>query len=390
MKKTIVIENAKSGQDKIGLVIEEDARIILPLYYLDNIESSCDITSLEKQKLKRLVKAWRKYQKRIENITIATDEVNKEFYNFDTALNIIEDFVNNGLYMEYEKIETYKRDGKIDFTKTIKKCKPIITNQGSIYLKYISHVKKVNDEEIIRNLQKIAVNSIAKEIGWLIGFNIQLPIENGVNVISKKSIYELNEARNSSFNSRKLKLIELLLKYIKSTGKENKAISSNLFVATAHHFWEAMVFKVFGNIHKTDINKIFYIRHTYKNINTNKNIKVLDPLKPDAIFMNSSNINVIDAKYYSRNNLPTNEDISKQFIYAAKAFKKYGNSYKYKNWFIIPTNSISEVSDYRVHFDRDINVGENNEYSPIQIFYANMEEVVSNYISNESMHSLLK
>lgn len=388
MNKYLSIENAKSGTDKIGLVVEEGTKFILPLFYLDAKKTTLtDILDSEKNKLKLIVKAWRKYQKSTENFVSSKGNDQSGYYNFDVAMSIVEDYVNNGIYLEYEKNSVLRRDGRVDFSKTIKKCKPLLTEQGSVYLEYITHIKKINDEEIIRNIQTIALNAISKEIGWLIGFSIRLPIEHGSHSINKRSVYALHEAKQTSFNTRKLVLIDLLLKYIKNTNKENSTLASNIFVGTAYSFWEEMVSKVFGNLSKREVNKLFYVRHAYKLKSTDKVTRVMDPLMPDAIFMNADNICVVDAKYYSQNNLPSNEDITKQFIYNAKAVKKYGDKFNYNNWFIIPTDQPTNVSDIEVIFDTQ--VSPTLDFAPIRILYANIEEVVYKYVSSDTMHSVI-
>jgi hypothetical protein len=386
MNSNLTIENAYSGLDRIGLVINEETKFILPLFYLDNKKIAFnEILKSEKQKLKLIVKAWRKYQRKKDNHVDSKGNDESEFYSFDVAISLVEDFVNNGLYIEFEKNNVYRRDGKIDFAKTIKKCKPLLTEQGPVYLKYISQVKKINDEEIIRNIQILALNAISKEIGWLIGFNIQLPLEYSSATNAKKALIELNAAKGTSFNTRKLMLIDLLIKYIRNTNKENSSIATNIFAGTAHTFWESMVFKVFGNITKKEINKKFYVRHAYRSKSSKKIVRVMDPLMPDAIYKDNSNISVIDAKYYSNNNLPSNDDISKQFIYFLKAFKSFGGDYNYNNWFIIPTSEDTKVVDLEVIFDKDAE--ETEELIPIKILYANTEEVVRKYVCESTMFS---
>lgn len=383
--KEIKFENANTGQDKIGLIVDDCTRFVLPLFYMDNKNTTnSEITNREKEKLKLIVKAWRKYQRKPENTVSASGDDKTEYYNFDVAISIVEDFVNNGIYIEFEKNNVYRKDGKIDFAKTIKKCKPLMTDQGSVYLTYISQIKKINDEEVIRSIQKISLNSISKEIGWLIGFNIQLPIDIGTTSITKKSLYDLNSARNTSFNTRKLMLIDLLMRYIKNTDKENSSLSTNIFAGTAHSFWEEMIIKVFGNLTKKEINKNFYVRHSYRVCSSKRVTRVMDPLMPDAIYKDDVNISVIDAKYYSEYNLPSNDDISKQFVYFAKAMRSFGEKFNYNNWFVIPTNNETRIVDLEVIFD--ISVDPVNEYSPIRILYANMEEVITKYVNDEYLY----
>lgn len=100
--------------------------------------------------------------------------------------------------------------GKIDFPRTIKKCRPIILDEGPLYLPYITRTKKIADEDLVRNTQILVLNDIAQRVGWLIGFNIHIPptgIKSGLN---KALISKLKMCKNNSYNTRKLKLIDFL------------------------------------------------------------------------------------------------------------------------------------------------------------------------------------
>lgn len=104
--------------------------------------------------------------------------------------------------------------GKIDFPRTIKKCRPTILDEGPLYLPYITRAKKIADENLVRNTQILVLNDIAKKVGWLIGFNIHIPpmgISAGLN---KSLISKLKVAKNNSYNTRKLKLIVFRLMMI--------------------------------------------------------------------------------------------------------------------------------------------------------------------------------
>jgi len=387
--KNIVIRTAENGQDYTGIKLGKDAnsytKIIVPKYYMPDMDKSIDaLTKDEKRKLKQLVKAWRKYQSRLKTKNNGEIEGTGINFDFDIVLKIVQDFLESGLYIEFERTEILSNVGKIDFPRTIKKCRPTILDEGPLYLPYITRAKKIADENLVRNTQILVLNDIAKKVGWLIGFNIHIPpmgISAGLN---KSLISKLKVAKNNSYNTRKLKLIDYLVQYIAMLdllGNDDR----NFFVSAVYKFWEDMIADIVGNVDHATLEKIFYIRHRYINKRTGaicKTPRDLNPLMPDAVFMKATNIIILDAKYYNKDSLPTNDDITKQFAYMRKAYGYYGKGYNYRNIFILPTDDSYHYSNREAVFDVDAHITRGDDLVPIEVMYLNVTEVICNYISS--------
>ena len=394
--KNVIIRTAETGQDYTGIKLGNDdcsdTEIIIPRYFMPEMKKPIEeLTKDEKRKLKLLAKAWKKYQTRLKtknNGEFQGDGIN---YDFDVAFRLVQDFLESGLYIEFERTEKLSNVGKIDFTRTIKKCKPIILDVGPLYLPYITRTKKIADEDLVRNTQVLVLNDIATKIGWLIGFNICIP-QAGINCSIKSSlITKLKMAKNNSYNTRKIKLIDYLIQYLTMldlVGNDDK----KLFVSVVYKFWEDMIADIVGNVDRSTLQNIFYIRHRYINKRTGAIYKMtrdINPLMPDSVYMEGNDITILDAKYYDKYSLPSNDDITKQFAYMRKAFGYYGSAYSYRNIFVMPTDDSYHYSNRVAIFDADPAISRTEDLIPIEVVYLNVGEVVNNYVISNNVSSVV-
>lgn len=382
----IEVLSAESGRDKIGLIFADNTQIIVPSYYFDiKKKKVSELSKEEKNKIKRIILAWQKYQKRNKDLNYGIVEGEEQFYDYDLALEIVQDFIENGLYVEFESINKIRRCGKIEFPETIKRCKPLVTANGPVYLEYYTKLKKSVDQNILKNVQIQVLNEIAKLIGWMIGFNVHFDLESRPTRLNKSTVSQLIQLRNTSFNSRKIQLINYLIKYIEMNSDSSND-KENLVVATAYHFWEAMVSDTIGNISRNRLKKVYYVRHAYTNKNNGSVMWQSKPLMPDTISETEKAITVLDAKYYTNGNLPDNYDITKQFAYMDKAysyFKQQKDEREFRNIMVLPTDQESRLSDLQIVFDPSI---ENTESKiPIELLYINFSEMLDAYLAGKKI-----
>lgn len=383
MNKINIIE-VENGNDKIGFnIADEKYDIYIPKYYMSKNENESEY----KDKLKKMFKAWKKYQKK--NNSLLGKKYIKEngIFDINTAMLLIQDYVENGLFVEQEQVYESTNIGKMNFKKTLDSCTPLYTKQGPIYLKYITNTKKENEESVLKQIQSLILRDISNNIGWIIGFSyndiIPIKIETNNNYLLKK----LLELRDESFNSRKLYLIQLLIDYIESNINAKDNEKGNVFVGMANLFWEDMINEVVGNVSKVDLEKYFYVRHAYTFENNNNNPLVLSSLMPDSVYKDEKNIIIIDSKYYINNSLPDNNDINKQIIYMIKANGIFPNYKNYSNCFILPTDEASNKSKVQAVFDLSI---QNTPLNLINVLYANVEEILNDYIKGQKNNEIIK
>lgn len=386
--KKIIFKEIQEGNDKIGLELDytENFTILLPKYYISN-EKINELNSFNnkiddntKNKIKKLFKAWDIYQKRNKSMLGAKFNNNKEIYDLNTSFELIKDFIEQDLYIEQEDAIKITNTGKMNFKKTINHCNPLYTKQGPVYLDYITNIKKPNDQNFIRLTQITILNEISKDFGWIIGFNYNFQIAEKIK-LNKRTVQTLTEKLDKAYNTRKIHLLNLLIKYINNKSND-LMIGKKLFVGMANHFWEDMINYVIGNVSKADLKKFFYVKHYYVE---NDSIHALPPLMPDSIYKDPANIVVIDSKYYVNNYLPDNDDINKQYIYFLKTLLKFKHYENFGNCFILPTDEESHVSNKEVKFDIDTNA---NQFT-IKLIYANVNEIIEFYTSNKKNQELI-
>ena len=387
--KNIIIRTTDNGQDYTGIRFgtdnNSDTEIIIPRYFMPEMNKPVEnLSTEEKTKLKLLARAWTKYQKRLKTKNNGEQHGEGINYDFDVVFCLVRDFLESGLYLEFEKSEKLSNSGKIDFSRTMKKCRPLILDEGPLYLPYVTRTKKIADEDLVRNVQILVLNDIAKKVGWLIGFNIHIP-QVGIKVgIDNALISKLKMVKNNSYNTRKITLINYLVQYLSMqnlVGTDDKII----FVSIVHKFWETMIADVVGNVERNMLDKIFYVRHRYINKRTGavyKEARELNPLIPDSVYMTGTDITILDAKYYDKYSLPNNHDITKQFAYMRKAFGYYGPAYTYRNIFIMPTDDCNHYSNKEIVFDVDPIITRKDDLIPIEIMYLNVTEVVKCYVNS--------
>ena len=276
---SIIIRTVNNGQDYTGIKLsnndKEPTEIIIPNYYMQEISKTIDsLTKEEKNKLKKLVKAWSKYQSKLRTANNGLGDYHASNFNFNVVFKLIQDFLENGLYIEFEHIEKMRSVGKINFPRTVKKCTPVILDENPLYLPYVTKVKKISDENMVRSAQILVLNDITKKIGWLLGFNIYIPLTNIRLSLDKSLVYKLKLIRNNSFNTRKLRLIDLVIQYITMLGLSSDE-NNKLFVSTVYSFWEEMISDIIGNVSDSNLRRVFYIRHRYINKKDGRICKIL-------------------------------------------------------------------------------------------------------------------
>ena len=271
-------------------------------------------------------------------------------FPMQSYLEIIYDFMERGYYRERETIYDEKKNGKINWSRTIKRKKPYIQKQSVYYLDFITKRNRIKESELITIIHKYIVYECFEKVGWLFTLgmpenpHIQAQIQLFINIINNKLIIVNNDKDKALF----LNMIAVL-KHISARKNNNVYYGTYRF----EYVWEKLVDRVFGILQKEKYfpsTKWIIGDHTYDNAS----------LEPDSIMVFEGNVYVLDAKYYKYGitlnpwDLPGTSSISKQivygeYIYENKKFKKeYGDNFLVYNAFIMPFDSASDKHSFSV------------------------------------------
>ena len=151
---------AEKGSDFVGLKITPDARCVtFPMGYSITSSDNADITPTLRSESLLLVRKISDCEKlQGERVCrINTNDLRHDF-PIGSILFLIEDFLNRGsYYTEKEKIMGEGLPGKISWSNTIKRIKPIVSERGIAFLDFIVHKSRIKQDRLITELHKYCV-----------------------------------------------------------------------------------------------------------------------------------------------------------------------------------------------------------------------------------------
>ena len=254
---------------------------------------------------------------------------------FNSFIWIINDYLNNGLYVDKEKIYKQNQNGKINWKKTLN-TKFYISGKNAIYLNpYVE--KNTLEDNIITDIHAYCVKISVEYIGWIFG-SIPVPKNNIVENRLNYYITILNKELFYAFDDRKKTLLINLKKILEMSGGLNKAKLRNFGTNQYEYIWEHMVNSVFGN---EDVSKFF--PNSRYHLLKNKEPIEASSLRPDSIFTIDKDIYILDSKYYRYGitgnplHLPNTDSVQKQIMYG-KHVETKDNYQKIFNAFVLPYN----------------------------------------------------
>ncbi|WP_057540338.1 LlaJI family restriction endonuclease [Paraclostridium sordellii] len=335
---SVELDKNSKGITSVGInIIDKDIKVIFPRGY--NLSESNDSV---KKDILLLIKVLDKYKNRKEEKIFDKNKDNirsgeGEKFPIRTALWLLRDYENNGLYNEY--IHNYKFDkkGNINWSRTIKTQVPYVSNNNLVYTDFVIREKNNDLNNKIMLIHKAIIENCINRIGWLYPHII---IDRGNNLPFSKTIC-LNilnqELRLSNLDSKK-QLIKNMIEFLKCTSNEDDKLK--LVEYKTEYFmniWEDMLNVVFGN----EDPKKYYPKAKW-NIGKKEPVEASN-LRPDIILKDNNIVYVLDAKYYKYgvtgnvSDLPQSSDVTKQMLYSSYIESNYGIDEAY-DAFLIPYN----------------------------------------------------
>lgn len=325
-------------------------------------------------------------------------KLDKEFYDLidleyegngqllTVAYAIIKDYRENGAITIESVIQGINIGGKVNWKKTVKRKSQIFTEEGMpIFTDLVMSRKENNKDALLRSLHRYAINKSIAMFGVLFGMDseydeeaIELPVD------KEYAIKFLKSERHMTYNSRLLRIIDLIMKFIDSN--ENEDTNNDFMALSTKSFfsvWELMCKTILRDEFPSMKDKM---PKPYWKIGDGEP-RYTEQI-PDIVYKNNDELYVLDAKYYYvKKNLPGWQDLVKQYFYEMSLraiLPEITTSY---NIMLIP-HDITETARF-LGISKVENVPRFGEIKGILL---NTKKVVENYCygSREDYREILK
>ncbi|WQX77047.1 LlaJI family restriction endonuclease [Helicobacter pylori] len=343
--------------------------------------------------VKKLVSILLEYNKTIacDNLLNNKNEIINSNFPLTAYKNVIEYFLSHGYYIENKSYYENNAKGKINFSKTIKKNRPIIqtfNNKNSfVYTRFQVKRKMINENELITAINKYCVHEAFSKFGFV--FSSFMPSKFNLPTDKNYCIYLLENKLNNTFNDDKKILFQSMKNILL---QDDNILDKTDFKFGTYHFyviWERMIDRAFGIK-----NKEVYFPKTKWNLRCSNHYL----LQPDSIMLFDDKIYILDAKYYKygisgvASDLPNSASIIKQIVYGEYAAKLETKKEVY-NIFLMPFNRFNNLLKLGNIFE---NIGFANgewrgnlkQYENIQGILIDTKFLMQNY--NKKSNDLLK
>lgn len=308
-------------------------------------------------------------------------------FPINAYLEIINNYMENGYYMENDPVFKTSDRGNIDWARTIQRQPALIqANLTPIYTQYTVRQSAPNENKEITRIHTHCVYESFDKLGWL--FTPYKPPKPAGAMDAKRFIAILNDKlgdTNLDKDKRLFQAMEDLLKYI-----DEKTSEKRFYFGTDYFegVWERLIDRVFGIKNKQD-----YFPRTRWLLSHGK-YKEKYPLEPDSIMIYDGKIYVLDAKYYrygitgNPNHLPDSSSINKQITYAEYIYsqKQVPDSSLF-NAFLMPYNAAKNLFSIQSVFSNiGVAVGDwksnTHNYEKIQGILVDTRYLMYHYTGN--------
>ena len=268
---------------------------------------------------------------------------------------VLVDYLNNDYYQIKE--EQYKQgiSGPINWARTIKMEMPIPQKNGLIYTKYRVKHHNETDRDLITEINKYCVYQSYLRLGWI----YKLPLPPEPHRRREINVYQ-NYLECALLRANRDKDKQLFSAMIDILNFENNANDLTQFYFGTNRFeyiWEKLIQETYGNVKKED-----YFPKTKWRLKIGSESDNT-ALEPDTVMRESSDIFILDAKYYkygitlNPKDLPNSSSINKQITYGEHVVtKKVFDSKNVYNAFLMPFDS--KKQPYNVEKGHYYSIGE--------------------------------
>ena len=335
-------------------------------------------------------------------------ETNVEF-PIHAYLFIINNFLNNGYYIEREVLYKRGTTGKINWNRTIKQIRPQVDkNDNVVYLEFITRKTNYNESQLITLIHKYCVYESFSKIGFL--FSSFMPQKSPLKYNANLFKTIIKTKMSKTFNEKNQLLFKNMLdiiNYIDSNGEDK-----TFHYGTEHfeHVWESLVDTVFGENDKEKFYPkcnwvLFDDDQKEHEINYQNDVFKKYSLRPDTIMIpnrgtSKQKIFVLDSKYYRYGvsngtyDLPGSDSIIKQIAYTdfiekgessiPKDVRNNLNKEEIYNAFILPYNKKANDVDFKCFGYAKTNSNEGNKkYHKIYGINLDVKSIMYHHIPHD-------
>lgn len=300
------------------------------------------------------------------------------------ALHIVVDFVENGIYREYEHENKRSNKGKINFKKTIKHMTPAIAGGELLYTDFIVSRKKVAEQSEVALAQANIINHFMDNGGEVL-FGTRIGIQTETIPLDESLIRKLNCIKANSYNSRKQQLIRWMTEYIRGAIVEKETKGEWLFSIVASTLWEEMIDACYSN--QKVRNKTVYGKA--QKLSIGGRLVTVSITQHDTLYETDEETIIFDAKMYaSKLGLNENYVLGKQHGYYRQARIKNPTKQIF-NIFMLPyIEGTGNTPGFQREFYYDYEQGDENDV--ILIFEIDFNTVIEAYYRGRKLIASFK
>ncbi|WP_277302119.1 LlaJI family restriction endonuclease [Veillonella caviae] len=316
--------------------------------------------------LKLILSVIEKYNARCQNQAYDISEEDTYQNQLVIAIELIKDFMQNGLYETAQNVVEINGEGQILWNDTISKSDAYIVENTPIYLDWFTLNQENNIYNFFHRLHRIILTQVSIKYRDILDILNIPPISLSDESIESLGdidylINRINQELSIQFRTSKQHILNLMKRYLldaesNSESNDISFVGSNAF----NLIWEDVCSIIKNNVlnkNLAELNKTYKEFDPYKT--TLRNIisrpiweeyetgvkDSTNTLIPDIVAFEDDNLVIYDAKYYNTHfinykikNVPGIESLTKQILYelAYREFAKENSMKIAKNSYLMP------------------------------------------------------
>ena len=395
LKDRCIVVTQEEGDRFVGIKADTtDAKVYFPLGY--HLPETDDDIRHDIFNLFHILSEFKDVEEGHLNKNIVKTPHRVKF-PINSYLEIIYYYMENGYYIERDHIFKTDTKGKIDWSKTIKKQRPLLQKNKNglsyspIYTQFTVRQSNPNENKEITLINKHCVYEAFKKLGWL--FTSHVPQKPEGECQAMRFLPILQKKLANTNNDVRKKLFKAMINMLEFMDDNNNENSFSYGTYTFEHVFEKLIDSAFGIKNKDE-----YFPRVKWNLQYHEEDKTKRPLQPDTIMIHNDKIYVIDAKYYrygdtfNPNHLPNASSINKQITYG-EYIKEQDNNFDSNNIynaFLMPYNMNGDSSHLNELYE---NIGQavseskssqDNHYERIQGILVDIRSLMFIYNGNKT------